>query len=216
MRADNAPSVLASCLRAASIWFAALLSEPEVSCALRCALLAQPAAAQGGKNGEWVKRTPFKPDPSKIVVPPNYKVSVFASGLDTPSSASVDKDGNVWVAISGVLLGSPEADKIDTAHVKIYDKDGKLIKEVGKGTFKTVMNEIGYCAENGKTYIPEYGEKIWEMSGVNGELKLIMKDMPIGDHRNGGITCKDGYIYFALGFPSNDGFADPEAKDSAP
>jgi len=48
------------------------------------------------------------------------------------------------------------------------------------------------------------------MNGVNGELKLIIKDLPIGDHRNGGITCKDGFIYFALGFPSNSGFADPD------
>ena len=72
------------------------------------------------------------------------------------------------------------------------------------------MNEIGYCAENEKIYIPEYGEKIWEIDGVNGELKLIIKDLMIGDHRNGGITCKDGYLYFALGLPSNTGFADPD------
>ena len=72
------------------------------------------------------------------------------------------------------------------------------------------MNEIGYCAENDTMYIPEYGEKIWEMKGLNGELKLIIKDLFVGDHRNGGITCKDGYIYFALGFPSNSGFADPD------
>ena len=32
----------------------------------------------------------------------------------------------------------------------------------------------------------------------------------MGDHTNGGITCKDGYIYFALGLPSNTGFADPD------
>ena len=48
------------------------------------------------------------------------------------------------------------------------------------------------------------------LKGVGGELKLIVKDLPIGDHRNGGITCKDGYLYFALGFPSNSGFADPD------
>jgi len=94
--------------------------------------------------------------------------------------------------------------------VKIFDKDGKLLREIGKGLFKTVMNEIGFCAENGKTYIPEYGEKIWEMDGVNAEPKLIIKDLFNGDHRNGGITCKEGYIYFALGFPSNTGFADPD------
>ena len=171
----------------------------------------QPAAAQGGSaTGQWVKRTPVKPDPSKVVVPPGYKVGVFKAGLDTPASATVDKDGNLWVTISGVLLGSPEADQFEPPHVKIFDKDGKLLREVGKGLFKTVMNEIGFCAENGKTYIPEYGEKIWEMDGVNAEPKLIIKDLFNGDHRNGGITCKDGYIYFALGFPSNSGFADPD------
>ncbi len=92
----------------------------------------------------------------------------------------------------------------------MFAPDGKLIKEIGNGTFTTVMNEIAYCPENGKTYIPEYAEKIWEIDGVNGELKLIIKDLPIGDHRNGGITCKDGYLYFALGLPSNTGFADPD------
>ncbi|RPI37287.1 MAG: hypothetical protein EHM67_11920, partial [Hyphomicrobiaceae bacterium] len=109
--------------------------------------LAPAAMAQKAATGEWIKREPVKPDPSKVKVPPGYKVGVFKAGLDTPSSATVDKDGNLWVAISGVLLGSPEPDKIETAHVKIFDKDGKLLREVGKGTFTTVMNEIGYCAE---------------------------------------------------------------------
>ena len=161
------------------------LSMTVAAAALMCLMQ---ASAQEQRGGPWPKREPFKPDPGKVVVPPGYKVGVFAAGLDTPSSATVDKDGNLWVAISGVLLGSPEADKIDPAHVKIFDKQGKLLREVGKGTFKTVMNEIGYCAENDTMYIPEYGEKIWEMKGgVNGELKLIIKDLFIGDHRNGGL-----------------------------
>ena len=175
------------------------------------AWVANPAKAQGEKvSGEWVKRMPVKPDPSKVVVPPGYKVAVFKAGLDTPASAAVDKDGNLWVTISGVLLGSPEADQFEPPHVKVFDKDGKLLREIGKGIFKTVMNEIGYCAENGKTYIPEYGEKIWEMDGVNAEPRLIIKDLFNGDHKNGGMTCRDGYLYFALGFPSNSGFADPD------
>ena len=88
----------------------------------------------------------------------------------------------------------------------MFDPTGKFIKDIGVDEFTTVMNEISYCPENGKIYIPEYAEKIWEIDGVNGEVKLIIKDLPIGDHRNGGITCKDGYLYFALGFPSNTGF----------
>ena len=160
-----------------------------------------------GRSGGWEKRIAVKPDPSKIVVPKGYKVGVLVSGLDTASGITVDGDDNVWVALSGPLFGGGE---IEPPHVKVFDKTGKLLKEVGKGTFKTVMNEIGYCPENKKIYIPEYGEKIWEIDGVNGELKLIIKDLMQGDHRNGGITCKDGYLYFALGLPSNTGFADPD------
>jgi glucose/arabinose dehydrogenase len=167
----------------------------------------QPVAG-GPQAGVWAKREAVTPNPAKVVVPPGYKVGVFAAGLDTPSAAAVDKDGNVWVAISGNVFGGP--DPIDVAHVDVFDKSGKLIKEVGRGTFKTVMNEIGYCSDNDVMYIPEYGEKIWEMNDVNGELKLIVKDLPNGDHRNGGITCKDGFLYFALGLPSNSGFADPD------
>ena len=125
--------------------------------------------------GDWVKRIPVVPNPDKIVVPPGYKVGVFKAGLDTPSSAAVDKDGNLWVAISGQLFNT--IDEIEPPHVKIFDKSGNVIKEIGRGVFKTVMNEIGYCAENDTMYIPEYGEKIWEMKGVNGELKLIIKDL---------------------------------------
>ena len=90
------------------------LSMTVAAAALMCLMQ---ASAQEPRGGPWPKREPFKPDPTKIIVPPGYKVGVFAAGLDTPSSATVDKDGNLWVAISGVLLGSPEADKIDPAHV---------------------------------------------------------------------------------------------------
>jgi hypothetical protein len=159
-----------------------------------------------GRAGGWAPRVAIKPDPAKVMVPRDYKVGVFAAGLDTPSAATIDGDGNVWVAISGPLF----MQGTEPAHIKVFRKDGTLIKEVGKGVFTSVMNEIGYCPENKKVYIPEYGEKIWEIDGVNGELKLIVKDLFIGDNRNGGITCRDGYLYFALGLPSNTGFADPD------
>lgn len=163
-----------------------------------------------GQSGGWEKRVAVEPDPSKVVVPDGYEVGILAKGLSAPSSATVDAEGNLWVAVSPPLLGSPEMDQFEEAHVKVFDPQGNLIKEIGKGTFTTVMNEIAFCPENGKTYIPEYAEKIWEIDGIDGELELIIKDLPIGDHRNGGVTCKDGYLYFALGFPSNTGFADPD------
>jgi glucose/arabinose dehydrogenase len=178
--------------------------------AAACISLAFAAGAGAQDLTDWVKQEPIKPDASKLKVPEGYTASVFAEGLSTPSAATVDKDGNLWVAISGNLFGGPDAELMEPPHVKVFDKTGKVIKEIGKGTFKTVMNELSYCAENGKTYIPEYGERIWEIDGLNGELKVIIKDLHNGDHRNAGITCRDGYIYFALGQPSNEGFADPD------
>jgi glucose/arabinose dehydrogenase len=164
-----------------------------------------------GEAGGWEKRIAVEPDPSKVVVPDGYEVGIFVKGLGAPSSATVDGDGNLWVAVAPPLLGSPEADQFEEAHVKVFDPQGKLIKEIGKGTFTSnVMNEISYCAENGKIYIPEYAEKIWEIDGIDGELKVAVEDLMNGDHRNGGVTCRDGYLYFALGLPSNTGFADPD------
>jgi hypothetical protein len=161
-------------------------------------------------SGGWEKRIAVEPDPSKVVVPDGYEVGVLVRGLSAPSSATVDAEGNIWVAVSPPLLGSPDKDQFEEAHVKVFDPQGKLIKEIGRGVFTTVMNEMSFCAENGKIYVPEYAEKIWEVDGINGEPKLIIKDLFIGDHRNGGVTCKDGYLYFALGLPSNTGFADPD------
>jgi len=163
-----------------------------------------------GESGGWEKRIAVKPDPSKVVVPEGYEVGIFAEGLSAPSAATVDGDGNLWVVVSPPLLGSPEAEEFEEAHVKVYGPDGAMIKEIGKGVFTTVMNELSYCPDNGKIYVPEYAEKIWEVDGVDGEPKLIIKDLFIGDHRNGGVTCKDGFLYFALGLPSNTGFADPD------
>jgi glucose/arabinose dehydrogenase len=164
-----------------------------------------------GESGGWEKRVAVEPDPSKVVVPDGYEVGIFVKGLGAPSSATIDGDGNLWVVVAPPLLGSPEADQFEEAHVKVYDPQGQLIKEIGKGTFTSnVMNEISYCAENGKVYIPEYAEKIWEIDGADGELKVAVKDLMSGDHRNGGVTCRDGYLYFALGLPSNTGFADPD------
>ncbi|MBC8007850.1 MAG: hypothetical protein H7X76_07375, partial [Prolixibacteraceae bacterium] len=168
-------------------------------------------AEPAGPAGKWSTRTPVKPDPSKIKVPAGYKVAVFAAGLDTITSITVDKSDNVWVAISGNTFGFPP-EGIDKPHVKIYDKSGKLIKDnVGLGIFKSfALNEIGFCAENGRTYVGDYSYGIWEIDGVNGTPKLIMNEVPIGDHALGGITCRDGWLYYAVGAPSNSGFSDPD------
>jgi len=72
---------------------------------------------------------------------------------------------------------------------RIFDKKGTLIKEVGRDIFKTVMNEIGYCARTTRCTSGIRREDLGDES-VSGELKLIVKDLPAGDHRNGGIPAR--------------------------
>ena len=52
------------------------------------------------ESGGWETRVAVKADPSKVVVPDGYKVSVFVDGLGAPSSATVDGDGNLCVAVA--------------------------------------------------------------------------------------------------------------------
>lgn len=81
-----------------------------------------------GESGGWEKRIAVTPDPSKIVVPDGYEVGIFVKGLNAPSAATVDGDGNLWVAVSPPLLGSPDQDEFEPPHVKVYSPAGEVIK----------------------------------------------------------------------------------------
>jgi hypothetical protein len=63
-----------------------------------------------GESGGWEKRIAVKPDPSKVVVPEGYEVGILVEGLNAPSAATVDGEGNLWVVVSPPLLGSPDAE----------------------------------------------------------------------------------------------------------
>ncbi|PYM83116.1 MAG: hypothetical protein DME13_16400, partial [Candidatus Rokuibacteriota bacterium] len=118
-----------------------------VAVMLLSATVASTQNAGTSNSGGWVPRTAVKPDASKIKVPQGYKAEVFVAGLDTPSSATVDKEGNVWVAISGNLFGPFDYEyggqriknPIPSPHVKVFDKDGKHLKDIGVGKFGFVM-----------------------------------------------------------------------------
>ena len=65
----------------------------------------QAATAQNPKAGEWIRRLPVNPDPTKVVVPPGYKVEVFKAGLDTRAGWNGRGIAFAVGALIGVLIG---------------------------------------------------------------------------------------------------------------
>ncbi|MCI0530012.1 MAG: hypothetical protein L0Y56_21420 [Nitrospira sp.] len=152
----------------------------------------------------------IKPNPAAIVVPQGYKVELFASGLDAPASVAVDKDGNVWVAESGPCCAPGASQEgLSATKLKVFDKSGKLIKTLGEGEFLNNLLAVDYNPENGMMYAADYG-RMWEINPQDWSMKIVIKDLPMGDHVNDQMAFKDGYIYWGQGFPSNTGYADPD------
>ena len=124
-------------------------------------------------SGGWVPRQAVNPDPSKLRVPRGYKAEVFVSGLDTPSAAAVDGQGNVWVAISGNLFGPFEYESagqriknpVSGPHVKVFDQSGKHLKDIGVGKFG-----FGLAMINGTPRTPSTcgGKRYGGISGTHG------------------------------------------------
>jgi len=160
-------------------------------------------------HGTMEKGKLIKPNPAAIVVPKGYKVELFASGLNTPAAAAVDKDGNVWVAESGSCCGPSAKQEGLASQLKVFDKSGKLIKTIDESQFINNLLAVDYNPENGMIYAADY-TRMLEINPKDYSVKVIVKDLPMGDHVNDQMAFKDGYLYWGQGFPSNTGFADPD------
>jgi hypothetical protein len=77
-----------------------------------------------------------------------------------------------------VLLGSPEAMSIRAAAREDLRQGRKAAARGRQGPFKTVMNEIGYCAEKRKDLHSGIRREELGNGRRNAELKLIIKTCP--------------------------------------
>ena len=131
------------------------------------------------RSGGWVPREAVKPDPSKLRVPRGYEAEVFVSGLDTPSAAAVDGQGNVWVAISGNLFGPFEYESagqriknpVSGPHVKVFDQSGKLLDQWSNLIMPWGMS----ITENDDVWVCGSSPHWWYRHGKYPEIK----DQPV-------------------------------------
>ncbi|KIL41807.1 hypothetical protein SD70_04060 [Gordoniibacillus kamchatkensis] len=136
--------------------------------------------------------SPRKTNPSDIMLPEGYTISVFAEGLTTPINLTYTDGGEMLVADAGVA-----------------DGNGKVLKLTGSGT--TVLADgfhpplTGITYHRGDIYVAHRG--FITKVGRDGSKEHVLAGLPsMGDHHNNRVVFgPDGKMYFGQGTATNSG-----------
>jgi glucose/arabinose dehydrogenase len=161
--------------------------------------------SRGG--GEISKIPNRKFSAAGVLVPPEYKVEMVASGFTFPSSLTFDENDNIFVAETGYSYGEVW---VEPRLLRI-NKDGSNVV-VATGGKNGPWNSVSYY--KGNFYVAEGGAleggKILRVS-PSGEISIIVEGLPsIGDHHTNALVIKDGFIYFGQGTATNSAVVGPD------
>lgn len=131
-------------------------------------------------------------NPNGLTLSPEYSIEVFALGLDTPIGMVFSENGDLYIALSGIISGSPKVVRLRNGHFEIIAEN-----------FISPMTGINYMDEN--IYVSHKG--CITVLNSNGTRRDIISGLPCnGDHGISNIAFgPDGKIYFGLGTLTNSG-----------
>lgn len=131
-------------------------------------------------------------NPDDISLPPGYRISVFAQGLNTPISIAFTREGDILVADSGSLTGNAQV---------LLLKNGETIL-IAEG-FNVPITGVTY--RNGEIYVSHKG--VITIVSMDGSKRDIIMGLPsYGDHSNNKVTFgRDDKMYFGQGTATNSG-----------
>lgn len=147
---------------------------------------------QNQADSNQYKNPQRKLEPKDILVPPGYKIDVFATGLTTPINVTFTSKGEMLVADSGIT-----------------DGNGKVLKLTEQG-FIVIADGFhppltGITEYQGDIYVAHrrYVTKIQP----DGSKVDIIEGLPSnGDHHNNRVVFgPDGKMYFGQGTATNSG-----------
>ncbi len=134
-----------------------------------------------------------KVNPDDILLPPGFKIEVFAVGLTTPINMIFTPDKEILVADAGVISGNGKVLRLSRNGDSTILADG----------FKPPLTGINYHKE--KVYVSHRGS----ITTVNpgGFKEDILQGLPSwGDHHNNQVVFgRDGKMYFGQGTATNSG-----------
>lgn len=178
-----------------------------MSCLLFVISLNSCYSTRASKGGGQTKATAIrKTDAADIVLPPGYRIEVFAEGLNFPTAMTFDEKGHPYVIESGYSYGEvwaqPRLLRIDEG------------KPVPVATGEKNGPWTGIASYAGQFYVSEGGQmnggKILKIS-PEGKITAIAEGLPgMGDHHTNGPVIKDNYIYFGVGTVTNSGVVGPD------
>ncbi len=143
-----------------------------------------------------------------VDVPPGYRIDVVARGLTFPTGVAFGPDGRVFVSEAGYSYGEvvtvPRILELDPA-------TGTVRREVVRGTHPP-WNGLDY--HDGGLYVSQGGAidlagRIVRY-GLDGEERVLVDELPTGDHHTNGPLLVDGWVYFAQGTRTNSGVVGPD------
>jgi glucose/arabinose dehydrogenase len=186
--------------------FAALTSALLLSSIPACYSI---APSKGG--GQIAKTTQRQtPNPANIALPPGYRITALATGLNFPTAVAFDDAGTAHVVEAGYCYGevfaTPRLLRIDANGATTPIAQGKE-KEDGPWTGVTFHNGNFYLADGGEMN----GGRILKIS-PDGKVDTLIDKLPsIGDHHtNGPAIGPDNKLYFAIGTATNSGVVGPD------
>ncbi|MFN8472841.1 MAG: cupredoxin domain-containing protein [Anaerolineae bacterium] len=153
--------------------------------------------------------TPYVPDASMVQVPAGYTVDVLASGFVAPSAMTVDDQGRVYVAESGIF-GSP-------ARIVRINADGSQTTVAPTGADQFVPPLLGVAwGPNGFLYASDYGRVV--RVNPDGSLMPVITGLPVGgsDSNNNIAFGPDGKLYVAVGSRSDAGVMQRDEMETSP
>lgn len=132
----------------------------------------------------------------EVGLPPGFEIELVASGLDAPIGIAAAPDGALYVALSGILGGTPQIVEIST--------DGTQ-RVVGDAGLQAPITDLEF-GPDGELYVSHAGE-IATVDRESGTLTPLITGLPaFGNHPNTQLAfAPDGWVYFGLGLTSNAG-----------
>lgn len=172
-----------------------------------CLFKASPSRG-GGQLADGAANDPRRARAADVAVPRGYRIEVVARNLTFPTGIAFGDGGKLYVVEAGYSYG----EVITEARIlEIDPRRGHAIRVVARGNHPP-WNGLAY--HEGALFVAQGGAmgqtgRLVRVE-LDGRTRVLVDNLPTGDHHTNGPIAADGWIYFAQGTRTNSGVVGPD------